>query len=334
VAAGVAWLVLQPEPPPPVPRPPVVDSTPPTPPPADQVQAMIDALRRDEARPTPPPVATPDLPPAVVAPPLEPVPPRVEPAPAPPPPPIVTTNVEPARPVPPPLTPRADLDRAVRAMIAAVPCARLEHRIDEAGRVTITGVVASPRQVAEIGGWVTRIDGVAAVDPAVRVVPAEHCVAAAEVVRIAGTAAGAPALRMSSTDGIFRAGDVFIGWATAPPSFGGYLYVDYFFENGEVYHLLPEELTPANAVRAGETLRVGRERAGAGERDRVWDVSAPFGDGRIVVIASETPLHDGLRPLAEPIADYLAFLERALPAAARRGRVGATAAVIETRPRT
>jgi eukaryotic-like serine/threonine-protein kinase len=229
--------------------------------------------------------------------------------------------------------PTAKIEAAFRTKLASLPCARVTPHVAEDGVVTLSGNVASQQQVADLRGWGSLIDGVTRIEPAVSVVPAPQCLAAAEISEIVPAGGPTPKLKLSRSDGIFRADrDVFMAEVGAPASFPAYLYVDYFDHTGEVYHLLPEPLARSNKAAAGATLKVGREAAGAGTNDRVWRLSEPYGDGSIVVIASETPLYSGLRELGEPIDKYLAFLGPALREAEQRGRVAVTSTDIVTKP--
>src|SRR4051812_13146857 len=94
--------------------------------------------------------------------------------------------------------------------------------------------------------------------------------------------------------------------------------------------MLPAPLAVKNYVAAGFPLRVGRLRADAGAHDTFWPVGEPYGPGKIVLIASETALYQGLREQGEMIKDYMAFLPQALDAATKRARVGVVAAEMTT----
>jgi hypothetical protein len=117
---------------------------------------------------------------------------------------------------------------------------------------------------------------------------------------------------------------------TLPPGVGGFVYVDDFQEDGQVYHLLPEPLAPSNRVPPGGSIQVGHDVANAGQHDRVWEVGPPFGRARIVVLVSSSPLYNGLRPIGEKSEDYLAVLTNALIAARSTG-LAMTDVAIQTR---
>jgi hypothetical protein len=77
---------------------------------------------------------------------------------------------------------------------------------------------------------------------------------------------------------------------------------------GAVYHLLPEELTPNNALPAGGRIRIGVEAAERRQGVRDWQASPPFGPAYIVAVASERPLFPALREVEEPAAGYIDLL--------------------------
>jgi hypothetical protein len=178
------------------------------------------------------------------------------------------------------------------------------------------------------------VHGVTSIENALAVVPQPHCEAAAVIANTIGPSNdGNPRIELSEPSGVYSASrSVFQASVAAPPKFGGFLYVDYFDQTGQVYHLLPEELTPDNRIAAAGRVQIGKDDATAGPDDRVWHLSEPFGPGRIVAIVSESPLYEGLRPIGEPADQYLDFLRGALESARSFGRVAATDVAIETRP--
>ncbi len=106
----------------------------------------------------------------------------------------------------------------------------------------------------------------------------------------------------------FREGDVMqldIGGA----DYDGWLYLDYYDSAGEVLHLTPNEVVPPVRLPARMVAQFG----GGGTADiaegRVrLEVGAPFGKDIAVALVTSAPLFDDLRPMREPVADYLAAL--------------------------
>ncbi len=103
--------------------------------------------------------------------------------------------------------------------------------------------------------------------------------------------------------------------------------MDDFQEDGEVYHLLPEPLAPSNQVPPGGSIQIGHDAESAAQHERVWQVGPPFGRARLVVLVSAAPLYNGLRPIGEKSEEYLAFLDKALPAARTDGLAMADVAI-------
>jgi hypothetical protein len=239
----------------------------------------------------------------------------------------------PAAAAPPPLD-RARIERDLQTVLTSVPCTAPSAVLGEDGVVRLSGTLPSEGARNEVLARLAAVPGVARVEPAATELrPMPHCEAAEEIARLVGAPGlPPPVIALSRPDGIYAASrDVFEARLSLPGGPAAHLYLDYFHENGEVYHLLPEELAPDNALPPGGVLRVGRSAEEAGPRERVWRLSEPFGAGRVVAIASGRPLYDGIRPIGEQAADYLAFLAATLPAARADG-LSTAAMPIETRP--
>lgn len=97
-----------------------------------------------------------------------------------------------------------------------------------------------------------------------------------------------------------------------PEELGGYVYVDVLTDAGSVYHLLPEPLRPDNQLPPGGVMRVGVEADERQEGVRHWQVSEPFGEAYLMVLVSEEPIYEELRPIAEPLESYRDVLLEAL----------------------
>lgn len=91
------------------------------------------------------------------------------------------------------------------------------------------------------------------------------------------------------------------------PDYPAYLYVDYFDAAGNVIHLSPNEVVPLEQATPKSALIVGARAAG--EPGLLITVGPPYGQEIAVAFAASTPLYQGLRPLSEPAAPYLAFLK-------------------------
>ena len=88
------------------------------------------------------------------------------------------------------------------------------------------------------------------------------------------------------------------------PDYPAYIYVDYFDALGQVIHLRPNALSGLERVAAEAVFSIGR-----GD-DIDLRIAPPFGQDIAVAFATSVPLYDGLRPLIEPAAPYLAYLRQ------------------------
>lgn len=87
------------------------------------------------------------------------------------------------------------------------------------------------------------------------------------------------------------------------PDYDAYVYVDYFNADGEVIHLVPNEIVPLAQTPAKTTFDVGRPSPGKPSLDIT--IGPPFGQEIAVAFASSVPLYEGVRPLVEPAEPYL-----------------------------
>lgn len=238
-------------------------------------------------------------------------------------------------PAPAPLVDPARIEAQARLLLRAFPCAELQVAAAADGRLRLSGTVTGELERASLATALAAVPGVAAVEAAgLGLRPRPHCEAALKVAGLVGPSRLGPLrLQLNRPDGVFTAGrDVLVATIRAPADVAVWAYLDYYHENGEVYHLLPEPLAPDNRLAAGQTLRVGREKAEAGPNDRVWEASEPYGEGRLVLILADRPLFDGPRAIGEPAATYLSVLGAALAAAGPSARLGATHEAVTTRP--
>jgi hypothetical protein len=107
-----------------------------------------------------------------------------------------------------------------------------------------------------------------------------------------------------------------------------YVAVDYYSLDGSVTHLLPNARARDNRAPANYTATVGS----LGE----WGIGKPFGAEMVVLMTTPAPLFDGLRPVSEPAAGYLADVGRRLDrirAAAGPGKIAVEFLQIHTSPR-
>jgi len=255
----------------------------------------------------------------------EPAPPPLVPPPEPPPGPT-----EPKAQVP---TPSQVDHAAIDAMLADIPCADLVWSAGESGKVMLSGSLPSPGARSDLLTRLQAVPGVSGVEDGATIRAAPDCEAAHVIPTLIGTPSlDPPLLSLNRADGIYGGNDVLVAIVTNQAASDLYIYVDYFHEDGNVYHLLPESLARDNLVPSSHTIQIGHDEAAAGSNDRVWRLSAPYGLGRVVAIASERPLYQGLREIGEPADTYLAFLGEVIPALARESRMAMSEVPIETRP--
>lgn len=275
--------------------------------------------------PAPAPVPAP-MPAPVVPPPPAPVPaPSPQPAPSPSPVPgQQPTAVDPAR-----------LEAQARLLLRAFPCAEVRPVASADGRLLLEGTVTGELERASLARALAALPGASSVEGGgLAIRPRPHCEAALKVAGLVGPSRLGPVrLQLNRPEGVFTAGrDVLVATLRAPADVAVWAYLDYYHENGEVYHLLPEPMASDNRLAPGAVLRVGREKAEAGPNDRVWEASEPYGEGRLVLLLSERPLFDRPRPIGEPAAEYLSALEAAIAAAGGAVRLGAVEQAVVTRP--
>lgn len=97
------------------------------------------------------------------------------------------------------------------------------------------------------------------------------------------------------------------------PDYDAYVYVDYFDADGNVLHLMPNDLVPPDLITAKSRFRVGaRSETDAGLQ---IFIGPPYGQEIAVAFAASAPLYDENRPILEPAAPYLDWLRERVDAA-------------------
>ncbi|MGI9333330.1 MAG: DUF4384 domain-containing protein, partial [Gammaproteobacteria bacterium] len=112
--------------------------------------------------------------------------------------------------------------------------------------------------------------------------------------------------------------------ATLEAPLDGYLYLDYIGPDGSVYHLLPSEEHPDNALSAGQRIVVG------GNDD--YEAGEPHGQNLLVAIATSQPLFSETRPFSERLDSSQSALEQALSRMAGSGVATSAYTFITTHP--
>ena len=101
---------------------------------------------------------------------------------------------------------------------------------------------------------------------------------------------------------IYFEGDPLMVEVAGPPC-DSHIYVDYFLQDGSVYHMMPSSTYRDNFVRAGQRSILGTPGSGV-----TWNVSPPFGTEMITIIAAPQRLLQSLRPEIESSQAYLSAL--------------------------
>ncbi|MEE9344474.1 MAG: serine/threonine-protein kinase [Methylococcales bacterium] len=83
------------------------------------------------------------------------------------------------------------------------------------------------------------------------------------------------------------------------PDFPGYLYVDYFMADGNVFHLLPTSNQLQQLTNAERRILIGKEGT-----TRQWEIVKPYGKEIMSVIVSDHPLFDKKRDEIESSEAY------------------------------
>ncbi|WP_322405394.1 serine/threonine protein kinase [Massilia luteola] len=220
---------------------------------------------------------------------------------------------------------------AIAAVLARIPCAALVGAVD-GHAVTVRGLLSTPPGPAGLKDQLAAMPGVATVELDVGQVARDKC----PVLSTLGPywsayrqAGGGAALRLAGghTDARLTEGDSLMVDMTTGAA-DSYVAVDYYSLDGSVTHLLPNARARDNRAPANYTATVGS----LGE----WGIGKPFGAEMVVLMTTPAPLFDGLRPVSEPAAGYLADVGRRLDrirAAAGPGKIAVEFLQIHTSPR-
>ena len=110
-------------------------------------------------------------------------------------------------------------------------------------------------------------------------------------------------------------------------NFDGYIYVDYYFVDGNMVHIFPHPNEPDSGrlIKAGEQIEIGHTPEG-------WVVGAPYGQELITVITSPTPLYEGILSDSGKAEEYLPRLRQMLDANKGNAKLAATYLFMQTEP--
>ena len=227
--------------------------------------------------------------------------------------------------------PKPTIEAPVQAALAAFPCSDLTASVDEdKGTVKIGGYVSRADDITGVRQRITALEGVKSADVQVQLRIWPHC----EVVKIlepfeARNKDSGYGLTVTPSTGHsdrFIEGEK-VTIKVTQANYDGYLYVDYYFVDGNMAHIFPHPNEPESGrlVKAGETLVIGNTPEG-------WEVGAPFGQELITVISSPTPLYEGSLPTFDKAEDYLPKLRQMLDANRGNTKLVATYLFMQTEP--
>jgi hypothetical protein len=202
----------------------------------------------------------------------------------------------------------------VAALLAAVPCSRLQVSFDPEtttlqlkGHIPEAGlrgpVLAALR--AQMGSDI-------AVSDSLRLLPRPQCGALSGIASV-----GLPQSTDQTTNPLLIGEDTHaraldfvrddrMWFDITAPDYPAYVYVDFFDAGGNVIHLAPNSQVPLAALAPKTAYRVGARHEG--DAGLTLLVGPPYGQEIAVAFAASAPLYDGLRPMIEPAAPYLDWL--------------------------
>ena len=227
--------------------------------------------------------------------------------------------------------PKPTIEAPVQQALAAFPCSDLTASVDEGkGTVKIGGYVSRADDITGVKQRISALEGVKAADVQVQLRIWPHC----EVVKILepfesrnkDSGYGLTVTPSTGHSDRFIEGEK-VTIKVTQANYDGYLYVDYYFVDGNMAHIFPHPNEPESGrlVKAGETLVIGNTPEG-------WEVSAPFGQELITVISSPTPLYDRPLPTFDKAEDYLPKLRQMLDANRGNTKLVATYLFMQTEP--
>ena len=195
---------------------------------------------------------------------------------------------------------RDALAAEVGDIVGGLACAGVSAELTDDLRVEVSGYVGSQRDRRRLQNRLAALDHIAGVDGDVAVHPWPLC----EAMDLVGDNGGIRIVA-NNPDGIYREGETLVVQVTAS-GFDGFLYVDYFDNQGNVIHMLPSPARPENTASAGEQVTIGD---GGG---RTYRIRPPLGTSMILAVMSPQKLFPFNRTEVEHARDYLTDLRRSL----------------------
>ena len=196
-------------------------------------------------------------------------------------------------------------------VLAAVPCSALSAKLD-GGTLQVEGYLPASYGGTRLKNELGAIPGVKELTTQVDEVDAASC----GVIQMLApywignrNAAVAASIHTESDRQQLTEGDELMLKITTP-GFNGFVYVDYFVQDGGVVHLVPSVWSQQNQTPPNYSATIG----GLGN----WVIAKPFGTELIALVVSPEPLFDDLRTTSESRDDYLKALKTRLDKVAQR----------------
>ncbi len=206
-----------------------------------------------------------------------------------------------------------EVRQAVRAILSAVPCAKITTRYLPDDVVSMSGRVPRQADIRHLRQVVPTVEGVGDVTVNFQVVGWPFC-QALEILDAPmhnNFLFGKPLILRSATGSNTFLEDSPLTLEIKTPGFFTHVYIDYYQMDGTVVHILPNDQETDNKRAPNVRFIVGEASAG----QRQWLIFPPFGTEMLTVIASPAPLALGQREVAEDGKAYFADLEDAIQAA-------------------
>jgi hypothetical protein len=196
-----------------------------------------------------------------------------------------------------------ELQAGVAGFVAGYSCAALDYAIGPDRSVTVSGFIPTADDRDRLRGQITGLQGAGKTKFDVRLRPWPFCELTALLAPLATADAGAPVLALAS--GAKHAYvDQRLTLDARMPDFDGFVYLDYWDEEGKVLHLLPNDRQRLNLRPARNQLVFAPKNC--------WSLGGNTGEQLVTLIAASKRLFSPDRPEVENAKDYLASLKDAL----------------------
>jgi hypothetical protein len=209
-----------------------------------------------------------------------------------------------------------DLRRQLAASTSGFQCAEIDYEVAADRSVRLSGHVSTADDIERLKRVVGDMPGVGPVEVAVHVTAWPQCQIAA-ILKPLLVHPGREAPRLALTTNQPHLGDRLMIDVNAP-GFDGFLYIDYFDGEGEVFHLLPNGRNRLNLKPAHNHFILGCPPWG-----ETVTLEAKAGERTITLIAASKALFPDVSLASEHARDYLASLSAALDRA-EAGKSAAT----------